>query len=106
LLRKLSSTTTGPDYPIDRGVIGVDWVAGMFMLFRAEAFQSIGGFDERYVLYYEDVDLCRRLHAAGRRVLYEPRSEVIHEARRGSRRDPRLALRHLLSMGRYLLSQP
>jgi GT2 family glycosyltransferase len=102
---KAFAAKAGPDYPIDRGVIDVDWIAGMFMLFRAEVFRSAGGFDERYFLYYEDVDLCRRIHASGARVLYEPRSEVIHDARRGSRRDPRLALRHAVSMGRYLFSR-
>ncbi len=105
LARKLLARESGPDYPTDRGAIDVDWVAGMFMVFNAAAFRGIGGFDERYFLYYEDVDLCRRLHAARRRVLYEPRSEVVHDARRGSRRNPRLALRHALSMGRYFLSR-
>jgi GT2 family glycosyltransferase len=105
LWRKLLGGAGGADYPADRRLIDVDWVAGMFMVFRADAFRAVAGFDERYVLYYEDVDVCRRLHAIGRRVLYEPRSEVMHNARRGSRRDLRLALRHAVSMGRYLLSR-
>jgi hypothetical protein len=95
----------GPDYPTHCGTQDVDWVAGMFMLFRSGAFRDVGGFDERYFLYYEDVDLCRRLHAAGARVLYEPGAEVIHDARRASRRNPRFALRHAMSIGRYFLSR-
>ena len=83
--------------------VQVDWVAGMFMLFRSEVFRSIGGFDEAYFLYYEDVDLCRRLHAAGKSVIYNPRVEVVHDARRGSRREFGLMRHHLASMLRYLL---
>jgi GT2 family glycosyltransferase len=62
----------------------------------------VGGFDEAYFLYYEDVDLCRRLRAAGRQVIFAPAAEVVHAAQRASRRRPRLALHHLMSMLRFL----
>jgi GT2 family glycosyltransferase len=101
LLRKLLRERPGPEYPIDQAAMRVDWVAGMFLLFRSEAFRSVGGFDERYFLYYEDVDICRRLGGIGP-VVYEPRAEVIHDARRASRRDLRLALRHVSSALRFL----
>ena len=94
-----------PDYPCDRGPIEVDWIAGMFMLFRSPAYRELGGFDERYFLYYEDVDLCRRIRSAGRRVVYQPGSEVVHDARRGSHRSPALAFQHLKSGLRFLLSR-
>jgi len=102
LVRKFFVEKRHPDYPSDRGALEVDWIAGMFMLFRSETYRAIGGFDEAYFLYYEDVDLCRRLRAAGKSVLYEPRAEVMHDARRASRRDPRLALHHLKSILRFL----
>lgn len=102
LLKKFFAEKREPDYPTDRGALEVDWLAGMFMLFRSEAYRSVGGFDEAYFLYYEDVDLCRRLHAVGRSVLYDPGVEVVHDARRASRRDPRLALRHAASALRFL----
>ncbi len=76
----------------------------MFMLFRSETYRAAGGFDEAYFLYYEDVDLCRRLRAAGKSIVYQPEAEVVHEARRASRRQPRLALHHLKSMLRFLSS--
>jgi len=105
LLKKLFVDRREPDYPTDRGPQEVDWVAGMFMLFRADAFRAAGGFDEAYFLYYEDVDICRRLAKAGKRVLFEPRTEVVHDARRRSRRDPTHTMHHLASAMRFFLTR-
>lgn len=79
-----------------------DWVGGMFMVFRAEDYRRVGGFDEGFFLYYEDVDICTRLWQAGRRVLACPRAQVIHDARRASRRNLRYMRWHVSSMARYL----
>lgn len=81
-----------------------DWVAGMFMLFRSPVFESLGGFDERYFLYYEDVDLCARLRLEGYEVTLCPQASAIHAARRTSHRNARYMARHLTSMGRFFLS--
>jgi GT2 family glycosyltransferase len=105
LARKAFRGSTAPDYATDQGAIEVDWVAGMFMLLRTEAYRAVGGFDERYFLYYEDVDLCRRLHKAGWPVIYEPGASIVHEARRASRRNARLMGIHAASALRYLLSR-
>jgi GT2 family glycosyltransferase len=102
LAKKLFVDRREPDYPTDRGAIEVDWVAGMFMLFRSEIFRAAGGFDERYFLYYEDVDLCGRLRKHAGAVVYAPRAEVIHNARRSSRRSMMHALWHARSLMRYL----
>ena len=83
-----------------------DWVAGMFMLLRAETLRSMGGFDERYFLYYEDVDLCARMRERGLEVAVCPAASVIHAAQRESRRNPRYALWHLSSALRFLVSRP
>jgi hypothetical protein len=56
----------------------VDWVPGAFALVRRDLFDRLGGFDERFFLYYEEVDLCRRIHAAGYRVQYWPELRVQH----------------------------
>lgn len=102
LLRKLLPGARGPDYPVEGGPAVVDWVAGMFMLFRSEAFRAAGGFDERFFLYYEDVDICRRLGVLGYRTVYVPEATVIHDARRESRRNPRRMATHAASLLRYL----
>lgn len=102
LVRKLFGAE-GQDYDYSPGAMPfeVDWVAGMFLLFRSEAFQEVGGFDERYYLYYEDVDICARIRRAGSTVLACPQVQVIHDARRASRRDIRHMYWHASSMARY-----
>ena len=80
-----------------------DWVAGMFMLFRTEAFRAQGGFDENFFLYYEDVDICVRFWKAGLLVFACPKALVIHDARRSSHRNLRYMRRHLSSMAQYFV---
>jgi N-acetylglucosaminyl-diphospho-decaprenol L-rhamnosyltransferase len=55
-----------------------DWVVGACMLLRGEMLATIGGFDERFFLSSEDVDLCRRCRAAGWSVIYAPTVTVVH----------------------------
>jgi len=56
----------------------VDWLSGACMLARREALLKVKGFDERYFLYWEDADLCRRLREAGYHVRYVPGATAIH----------------------------
>ena len=81
-----------------------DWVAGMFMLFRAETYRAMGGFDEGFFMYYEDVELCARLRLAGRRVALVRAARVVHHAQRASHRNLRHAWWHAGSIARYFLS--
>jgi GT2 family glycosyltransferase len=63
----------------------VDWVSGACMLVRRAAFESVGGFDERYFMYWEDADLCRRLRVRGHEVRYAPRATAVHRVGHSSK---------------------
>ena len=101
ILRKALLRPTYIDYPIGDESIYPDWVAGMFMVFPREVFAALGGFDERYFLYYEDVNLCARLRLAGKRVALCTSAFAVHDARRQSRSSLRHMRWHLCSMTRY-----
>ena len=66
----------------------VDWLSGSCLLVRREAFAQIGGFDERYFMYMEDVDLGDRLGKAGWSCVYVPSAEVVHDKGHSTGRDP------------------
>jgi GT2 family glycosyltransferase len=81
------------------------WVAGMFMLVRADAFRAVGGFDERFFMYCEDYDLCARLYNAGYAIAVEERAEVTHAAQRDSHRSAQHLRWHLASLARVWTSR-
>jgi hypothetical protein len=54
------------------------WLSAACCLVRREAFEAAGGFDETFFLYFEDIDLCRRIRREGWRLLFEPRARVVH----------------------------
>ncbi len=62
----------------------VDWLLGSFMFIREKALREIGLFDERFFLYFEDTDLCRRFWQKDWRVVYYPAAEVVHNHNRQS----------------------
>ncbi len=65
-----------------------DWVSGACLMIRREAFLAVGGFDERFFLYEEDADLCRRVRFAGWQVVYTPAAEARHALGRSMARAP------------------
>lgn len=103
LASKFLTRKKSGDYPMDRGPVVVDWVAGMYVVFRREAFADVGGFDDkRFFMYCEDVDICERLKLRGWSVVLRPDVTVVHDAQRASRRDVRHLRWHVTSMLRYL----
>jgi GT2 family glycosyltransferase len=62
----------------------VDWLSGACMLARRSALTQVRGFDERFFLYWEDADLCRRLRARGHHVRYVPGATAIHRVGQSS----------------------
>lgn len=64
----------------------VDWVSSACMLVRADAVRAVGGMDERFFVYMDDVDMCQRIRDAGWHIWYEPSAEAIHLMGQGSRR--------------------
>lgn len=88
----------------------VDWIQGSAFMISADLFHKIGGFDDRYFMYYEDVDLCRECWERGRPVYYMPEAEVFHLYGKGSAKEGsaiknlltnRLARAHVTSWIKY-----
>lgn len=103
LVRRVLLKQRAPGYRWETDPIDVDWTAGMFVVFRREAFSDVCGFDDRrFFMYFEDVDICRRLHRAGWRVVLQPAATVVHDARRASHRSLKHFRWHLTSALRYL----
>lgn len=80
----------------------VDWLMSSNFLVRRTALERIGGWDERFFIYFSDVDFCRSLWSVGYKVVYVPSSIFVHYLRRQSKSDARIAMYHALDFLRYL----
>lgn len=85
--------------PQDR-LADVPTISGCFLLVRTVLLLELGGFDERYFMYLEDVDLVRRIGDVAR-VVYDPRVSVTHGYEKGSYRNKKLLAYHIVSAARY-----
>jgi N-acetylglucosaminyl-diphospho-decaprenol L-rhamnosyltransferase len=74
---------TDPSHPTS-----VDWVSGACMVVRRDTLRNVGPLDERFFMYFEDADLCRRARAAGWLVYYLPQVEIVHQTGASSRSKP------------------
>lgn len=79
----------------------VDWVSGCCMLFRREALDAVGVFDEGFPLYGEELDIATRLRDGGWSVLFTPRAEIVHEIGVSTGRSARMLRMHSDSVYRY-----
>jgi N-acetylglucosaminyl-diphospho-decaprenol L-rhamnosyltransferase len=95
--RRYRNLDLAPDLPRD-----ADWCSGAAVWLRRAALDEVGGWDERYFLFFEDVDLGRRLRRAGWRVAYEPSARVTHALGASRNRRPvRSVLAHHRGAFRY-----
>jgi len=99
ILNKRRADYTASD---DGTCIPVDWVAGIFMVFRSTVFKELKGFNHDYFMYLEDADICRRSNQAGYPVILNPLFSVIHDARRNSFKSSTHLKWHLRSMLRFI----
>lgn len=74
---------------------------GCFMLFKTQDFIKIKGFDERYFLYMEDIDICKKIDGINKKKMYYPNVTIEHLHRRGSAQKIKLLFYHLLSARKY-----
>ncbi len=78
------------------------WVSGACMMARVSAYDQVGGFDERYFMYVEDLDLCWRLTNAGWKIAYQPLGQVVHQGGLSSSRHPyKMQVAHHRSTWRF-----
>jgi N-acetylglucosaminyl-diphospho-decaprenol L-rhamnosyltransferase len=82
-----------------------DWIAGMFMMLRAKTYRRLGGFDERFFMYCEDVELCLRIQLEGGKLCYLEKVIVEHGAQRASHRSMRAFSIHCSSACKLWLSK-
>lgn len=68
----------------DDAVVDVDWVQGSALMARREVYTQIGGLDEGYVMYSEELDWCKRAKGAGWRVVYFGKADIIHHGGKSS----------------------
>lgn len=104
ILCKAFGGCKGADYEIGDELVYPDWAGGMFLLIPHDVYAKVGGFDQRYFLYYEDVDICARLRLMGYEIVMSPHAQVTHLAQRSSHRNFKYLGWHLRSIIRFFLS--
>ena len=86
--KKASILDSGFDYSqIQR----VDCVIGAFIMITRQVYEDVGGLDESYFMYAEDIDFCTRIRESGYEVVYDPTVKIIYEGSRSARKDKRFA---------------
>lgn len=79
----------------------VEYLSGCFQLFRTKQFIKINGFDERYFLYMEDVDICKKIDSIQKKKLYYPSEFIYHKFEKGSSKNIKLFFYHIVSVFKY-----
>ncbi len=104
LIRRRTIGSRAPAAFRGADLISPDWLAGFFLLLPSRLYADLGGMDERYRLYLEDVDFCTRARLKGCAIRLDPTVRFQHDGRRASRDDPRFLIWHLSSAARFFTS--
>lgn len=86
------------------GLIYPDWIAGMFWFMRSKTYSQLKGMDEKFRLYFEDVDFCTRARLAGLKLVVDTNLQVRHDAQRSSRKKIKYLFFHLMSAVQFFSS--
>lgn len=82
-------------------IYDVECISGCFMFCRTEALKTVGGFDDRFFMYFEDFDLSRKIQQAGYRTVYYPYAKVTHLWERASHKSMKMTWIHIQSAFKY-----
>lgn len=102
--RRLPGYHFDPITPDSEGLIRPDWIAGMFWIMRSDIYRQLGGMDEHYRLYFEDVDFCTRARLRGLNLVVDSNIRIRHDAQRSSRRKLYYLLLHTYSALQFFTS--
>ena len=102
--RRLPGYKFSPSSADADGCIWPDWIAGACMIMKRETYRRLHGFDERYHLYFEDVDFCTRARLLGLKILVDTGVRIRHDSPHNSRRSLTYLLWHLQSAIRFYRS--
>lgn len=80
-----------------------EYLTGCFHLYKTKELLRLKGFDERYFLYMEDVDICKKIDESGKKKLYYPLVSINHVLKKGSSKQFSLFVRHFISVLKYFL---
>jgi len=80
-----------------------EYITGCFHLYKTKDFLQLNGFDGRYFLYMEDVDICKKIDKIDKQKLYYPKEEIIHVLKQGSSKSIKLFFIHTSSAIKYFL---
>jgi GT2 family glycosyltransferase len=106
IFRKIGNSVASKGEYRDRNLnepFFAEYLTGCFHLYKTKDFVKLNGFDERYFLYMEDVDICKKIDILGKKKLYYPKEEIIHVLKQGSAKNFKLFIQHLSSAIKYFL---
>ncbi len=80
--------------------MNVPWLSGCFMFFRTSVLKETGGFDERFFMYAEDIDISRRTHQISKTIYY-PEVSIVHAHKAASKTNWKMLFIHITNVSRY-----